>query len=418
MKEDLLQYIWQQKTLLKLPLQTTLGKQITVIKPGRLNLNAGPDFFDARIKIDDTLWAGNIEVHVNSSDWEKHKHQNNPAYNNVVLHVVYNDDVPTSIPTVELKNYLPPHFINTYQSLFQSSSRIPCQKIITLPDDLVLQQFLHRLMVSRLENKCALLEEQLLLYKNSWEKLFYITLAKYFGMGVNAEPFQLLAQSLPQQLLAKHKYNPSQIDALIFGVAGFLPAMQDDAYSIILNREFDFLQTKYALQQLPKGVWKFAKTRPANFPTTRLAQFSALVFQSVHLFSKLMQAQSIEAAEALLTVKPHEELQLNNLYGAQHLPLGGIGKQTIQHLLINVVVPFKFVYGKHMLNEALCEQAIDWLEKLPAEKNTITKFWSTIGFKAKQALHSQALVELNNNYCEKHRCLSCSIGNHILYHDA
>ncbi len=418
MKEDLLQYIWQQKTLLKLPLQTTSGKPITVIKPGRLNLNAGPDFFDARVKIDDTLWVGNIEIHINSSDWVKHHHNKNPSYNNVILHVVFNDDVPLNIPTLELKNYLSTSFIDTYKSLLQSSLRIPCQKIIALPDDLVLQQFLHRLVVGRLENKCALLEEQLLIYQNSWEKLFYITLAKYFGMNVNAEPFQQLAQSLPQQLLAKHKYSSSQIDALIFGVAGFLPAKTGDDYTNILNREFDFLKTKYGLHQLPIGIWKFAKTRPSNFPTVRLAQFSALVFQSVHLFSKLMDTKSIEEAEVLFMIHPSKFLVLNNLYNAQHPPLKGIGKQTIQHLLINVVVPFKFIYGKHMLNEALCEQAIDWLEKLPAENNNITKFWSTIGFKAQQALHSQALIELNNNYCTKHQCLSCSIGSHILYRHA
>lgn len=418
MKEDLLQYIWQQKLLLNQPLLSTSGKRIIVVKPGRLNHDSGPDFFDARIMIENTLWVGNIEVHVNSSDWLKHKHQDNPAYHNVVLHIVFNDDVPLNIPTLEIKKLLPPRLIDAYWTLQQSRLRIPCENIIKLPENIVLEQFMHRLMVARLEAKCALLETELLHYKNNWSMLFYVTIAKYFGMQVNAEPFQQLARLLPQQILAKHKHNRAQIDALVFGVAGFLPARNDDEYTFVLNREFEFLKNKYALKQLPVEIWKFGKTRPSNFPTIRLAQFSALVFQSTHLFSKLIESTDITQAESLLSAEPSKELNLDTFYPAKHVPLKGMGKSTLHHLLINAAVPIKFIFGKHMMNEQLCSQALDWLEKLPPEKNAYSRFWSTLGLTAQHALHSQAIIELNNNYCNKRDCLNCAIGNNILLQHA
>ena len=207
MKEDLLHFIWQQKVLLKNELRTTDGKLIEVIKTGSLNQDAGPDFFNARIKIDDTLWAGNVEIHLKSSDWVKHKHHTDKAYNNVILHVVYDHDVELNIPTLELKNYLSKNFLSGYYSLQQSALRVPCQNMLSLPEKIKLELFLHRLSVERLEQKCAALERQLTQYQNSWEKLFYVITAKYFGMKVNAEPFVQLAQNIPAALFAKHKHN-------------------------------------------------------------------------------------------------------------------------------------------------------------------------------------------------------------------
>ena len=415
MKEELLHYIWQQKALLNKTLKTTTGKQIEVVKTGSLNTDAGPDFFNARIKIDDTLWAGNVEIHLKSSDWIKHKHHTDKAYNNVILHVVFEHDAELNIPTLELKNYISDALLSAYKILLQDASRVPCQNILSLPDEFKLNQFLHRLAVERLEEKCIVLEQQLMLYQNSWEKLFYVTTAKYFGMKVNAEPFVQLAQNLPASLLAKHKHNPAQIDSLIFGVGGFLPVNNPDEYSTLLYREFSFLQAKYGLPQLEKSAWKFAKTRPANFPTIRLAQFSALVFQSVHLFSKMMQASTLTEAKKLLAVSTSEKLNLNALHHANHIQKPVMGEQFLSHLIINAIIPIKFLYGKHMLNETLCEQALTWLEELAPENNTVTKFWKGYGISAPQALHSQALIQLHQNYCLKHQCLTCVIGNHILY---
>lgn len=415
MKEDLLHYIWQQKILAKQTLKTTSGKTIELVKPGTLNRDAGPDFFDARIRIDGTLWAGNVEMHIKSSDWIKHKHHTDDAYKNVILHVVFDHDAELGLPTLELKNYLPAAFISTYARLQQTALKVPCQNIISLPDEFRMMQFLHRLAVERLEAKCDLLELQLYKYGNSWEKLFYVTLAKYFGMNVNAAPFVQLAENLPALLLARHKHNPVQIDALIFGVAGFLPVESNHEYTSLLNREFSFLQQKYDLHILDKSMWKFARTRPANFPTIRLAQFAALVFQSTHLFSKLMMAKTIDEAKKLLSITSSMLLDLNELYPAHHHENNSLGEQFMKNLVINAIVPVKFLYGKHTINEALCEQALSWLEELDAENNTITKFWKTNGIRPKHALHSQALIQLNTIYCDKHQCLKCAVGNHILY---
>lgn len=414
MKEDLLHFIWQQKVLLKNELRTTDGKLIEVIKTGSLNQDAGPDFFNARIKIDDTLWAGNVEMHLKSSDWVKHKHHTDKAYNNVILHVVYDHDAELNIPTLELKNYLSKNFLSGYYSLQQSALRVPCQNILSLPEKIKLDLFLHRLSVERLEQKCAALERQLTQYQNSWEKLFYVITAKYFGMKVNAEPFVQLAQNIPAALFAKHKHNLTQINSLVFGVSGFLPPLHPDDYTNQMQNEFLFLQTKYELPQINKSAWKFAKTRPANFPTIRLAQFAALVYQSVHLFSKIIESETLQEVKKLLLVSPTDKLNLNTLHHANHIVKPVMGEQFLNHLIINAIVPIKFLYGKHMLNETYCEQALNWLEEIEPENNSIVKFWKTSGIKPKHALHSQALIQLNHHYCTQHKCLNCAIGNHIL----
>lgn len=418
MKEELLHYLWQQKVLLHKPLQTTTGKAIEVIKPGSYNLDSGPDFFNARIIIDGTTWAGNVEMHIRSSDWVKHQHHKDKAYNNVILHVVFIHDAELGIPTLELKPILNPSLTNAYQTLLQSAQRIPCQSQLALPDTFKLNQYLHRLAIERLEHKCVALEKEFYTYQNSWEKLFYVTLAKYFGMQVNAEPFVQLAHQLPVNLFAKHKHNKAQIDALIFGVGGFLPAESTDEYVQLLNREFQFLEHKYNLPHVGLNTWKFAKTRPANFPTIRLAQFSSLIYNSVHLFSKLMQASSLTNVTDLLNTEVSAELKLNELHHAQHPETTKMGKQFIHHLIINAVIPIKFLFGKHQLQENHCEQALQWLEELAPEVNTVTKFWNQNQLKAQHALHSQALIELNKNYCQTHKCLSCAIGNHILQQHA
>lgn len=415
MKEDLLHYIWQQKILAGNELKTTTGKNITLVKTGIPNTDSGPDFFDARIRIDDTLWAGNVEIHVKSSDWIKHKHDSDKAYNNVILHVVFEHDTELGLPTLELKPYLSNEFLATYLKLQQSALKVPCQKMLSFPDDFKLSQFLYRLAVERLEAKCEALEQQLYQYGIAWEKLFYVTLARYFGMKVNAAPFMQLAENLPALLLARHKHSIAQVEALIFGVAGFLPANSDDQYINQLNKEFAFLKVKYNLASLDQSMWKFSKTRPSNFPTLRLVQFSALVFQSTHLFSKLMLAKTIEEAVTLLAIGSLSGLNPNKLHPAKHPANTGLSRSFMEHLVINAIIPVKFLYGKHTVNETLCEQALAWLEELEAETNTIIKFWKTNGIKANHALHSQALIQLNNNYCLRHHCLKCVIGNHILY---
>ncbi|MCZ2141492.1 MAG: DUF2851 family protein [Bacteroidia bacterium] len=418
MKEELLHYIWQIKTLLHKTLTTTDGKKIEVIKTGTHNNDSGPDFFNARIVLDGTIWAGNIEMHINSSDWIKHKHQYDKAYNNVILHVVFNNDLELNIPTLELKNILKPELIQTYQSLLSSKQKIPCQTQLRLPEEFIINQFIQRLAIERLEEKCITLEKQLQLYKNSWEKLLYVTMAKYFGMQVNAEPFYLMANYIPDKLFAKHKHNEAQIDSLIFGVSGFLPVISEDNYTKLLNQEFKFLQSKYHLPKIDKSTWKFSKTRPANFPTVRLAQFSSLVSHSVHLFSKLMDAKTIKDVNTMLAVKINPKLNLNTIHPVNHIKITHPGTQFIQHLIINAIVPIKFLYGKKTLNENHCDTALQWMEEIKPEINSTVSFWKKNGLTAQNALQSQAMLNLTKNYCQAHRCLTCVIGNHILQQHA
>ncbi|MFN7311978.1 MAG: DUF2851 family protein [Bacteroidota bacterium] len=416
MKEELLHYIWQQKFLVNQPLKTTAGQKISIIKPGSINTDAGPDFFNAHIRIEDTLWVGNVELHIKSSDWIKHQHHVDEAYNNVILHVVFEHDAELGIPTLELKNYLPQSLLHRYLLLQQQANFIPCENVLALPESFKLKQFLYRIAVERLSHKCSALEQQLQQLNQHWESLLYHSLAKYFGMRVNAEPFMLLAKQLPMLLLQKHKHSKSQIDALIFGTAGFLNTPSQHQDVLLLNREFHVLQTKYQLNTLHHSVWKFAKTRPVNFPTNRLAQFSSLVFEASHLFSKLMESTSLEEACRLLQTSTNTKIPLNELYPANHVALKPISKPFAHHLMINVVVPIKFLFGKHMQQPALCDQALDWLEQIPGEINFITRFWKQQGVQQTDAMHSQALIHLHNHYCKSHKCLNCAIGHHILQH--
>lgn len=415
MKEELLHFIWQQKFLLSWKnLKTQTGETIVILYPGNINNNSGPDFFNAKIKINDDIWVGNVEIHIKSSDWFRHQHQHDPAYENVILHVVFEDDAELPIPTIELKSIIPESILSVYKTLQLKTHRVPCQKILTLPDALYIEQFMSRLSVERLEDKCTDLYRDLETLNNNWDLLFYHTLSKYFGTTINAEPFSRLASCLPPIILARHKHNRTQIDSLILGTAGFLPPYSSHWYTNLLIREFGFLKRKYQLTPLPVFMWKFARTRPANFPTLRLAQFAALLHQSSSLFSQLMLAETPAKAAEILKVSPSLELDLNSLHHVNHSSYRQPGTMFLNHLIINVVIPIKFVYGRYTFQEHLCEQSLKWLEKIPVEQTNIVNFWKSAGINAQHALHSQALIQLRKQYCVKQRCLECTIGKHIL----
>lgn len=416
MKEKLLQFIWQQKLLLGLKnLTTQKGESVTILYPGNLNDNAGPDFFNAKIQINKDIWVGNVEIHIKSSDWFKHRHHEDKAYDNVIFHVVLEDDnADVPVPTLEIGPLIPQSMFAAYNTLMLKTHRVPCQKILSIPDSNIVERFLLRLAIERLEDKCKALSIELGRLKNNWEIVFYQTLAKYFGMTINAEPFTQLANNLPPILLARHKHNRTQIDSLVLGVAGFLPPYSSHWYTNLLIREFAFLKRKYELVSLPSFMWKFARTRPANFPTIRLAQFSALLYQSSSLFSKLMSSTSTNEALDLLRAIPSPELNLNTLHHAHHGNHQQPGNMFLYQLLINVVIPLKLIYGRHTHQERLCEQALDWLEVIPSEECGTTTFWKKFGVEAQHALHSQGLIQLRKQYCVKQRCLECVFGKHIL----
>ncbi|MFM6976869.1 MAG: DUF2851 family protein, partial [Sphingobacteriaceae bacterium] len=290
--EDLLHYVWKSGMLLAHQLQTNSGDSLKIIQPGIANYHSGPDFQNALLRIGKTKWAGTIEMHLQSSDWYNHQHQDDEAYENVILHVVYEHDRAvfrkdgTEIPVLALKDLIPNQLLNTYRDLISSKNWIPCVPAIQSVDHIFITSWLNRILIERLELKSNEVISLVKELKGSWDDAFYITLARNFGFKNNALPFECLARSLPQQLLARHKNQALQVEALLFGQSGMLVNEFDDYYPKQLKREYRYLSKKYHLNALDESIWKFMRLRPANFPSIRLAQFAALVLKSYHLFSQ------------------------------------------------------------------------------------------------------------------------------------
>jgi hypothetical protein len=421
--EDFLHYIWTFKLFNKQELKTVQNEPITILKSGQHNTDAGPDFFNAQIKIGETIWAGNVEIHINSSDWIKHHHKKDNAYNNVVLHVVYHHDVDIRnangnlIPTVELKSLIDPKLITNYKQLISSKNWIACSKQINQVDDFILQNWLERLIFERLERKSIEITETLLQNKNDWEETFYQVLFKYFGLKVNAQPFLLLAKNTPLKIIDKHK-NLLSIEALLFGQAGFLNKDVDDEYFLKLKKEYQFLSSKFNLTSLDSSLWKFLRLRPANFPTLRIAQLANLLAQETRLFSRILEINSVQELQKLFSVSASDYWSTHYQFGVAQKTntVKRTGKLMTDSLIVNVVVPMLFVYASSMQNEDLKSKAIRFLEQLTTEKNTIILNFEKLGINSKNALQSQALIELKTNYCSQKKCLHCSIGNHLLKH--
>ncbi|MDN3583240.1 DUF2851 family protein [Mucilaginibacter flavus] len=421
--EDFLHYVWKFRLFDRTDLQTEDGEALEIFSTGVHNTDSGPDFQTARVKIGDTLWAGNVEVHLSASDWQKHGHTTDNAYDNVILHVVYNNDLPLElankrkVPTLQLKERIPAELYARYhQMVFGNQTIIPCEASIGGIEGLIMQNWLTRVLVERLEKKSAAVEAALIVNRGDWEETFYQFLAANFGFKTNALPFELLAKSLPQLTLAKHKNNPMQVEALIFGQAGFLEGDLKDEYPLKLKKEHDFLRKKYNLKPIENHLWKFMRLRPQNFPTVRLAQFAALIVNSNHLFSKILEIKDIDALRNLFaSIKTNE-------YWDDHFRFDvpsksspkTMGAASVDILLINTLALFLFSYGTHHKQQYYVSRALKLLENLPAEKNNITDDFVTLGLKITNAFESQALLELKNNYCNYKKCLQCGVGNKIL----
>jgi len=421
--EDFLHYVWKFRLFDHKNLQTIDNEELEILSSGVHNTDAGPDFQNARIKIGGTLWAGNVELHLSSSDWQKHGHSTDDVYASVILHVVYRDDQPLflsdgrKVPTLELQNRIPEDLYHRYHNLvFGNQTIIPCGANIAVIDHLTMQNWLTRVLVERLEKRSSAVITALDLNRGDWEETFYQFLAANFGFKTNALPFELLAKSLPQLTLAKHKNNPSQIEALIFGQAGFLDAEFKDEYPAKLKTEYGFLRTKYNLVPIENHLWKFMRMRPQNFPTIRLAQFAALVVSSNHLFSKVLEIKEVNGLRNLfagLRVNPYWDTHYR--FDAESSPsVKNLGKASIDVLLLNTLALFLFSYGKHNQLQYYINHSLKLLEHLPNENNKIVEEFTTLGVKIQTAFESQALLELKNNYCLKKRCLHCAVGNKIL----
>jgi hypothetical protein len=421
--EDFLHYIWKFGLFSHKALSTTGGVPIEIYNTGVHNLDAGPDFENSRIRIGETIWAGNIEIHLRSSDWERHNHQIDQSYNTVILHVVYCCDREvyrengTLIPQLCVENLIPKTVIESYNQLMMAGlSWIPCEKQLGLIDSLYIQNWLSRVLIERLKQKSESLNDLLLECKGSWDDTFYILLARNFGFKTNALPFELLARSLPQKVLSKHKNNALQIEALVFGQAGFLEQRFTDEYPLQLKREYGFLRTKFSLQPVDHFIWKYMRLRPQNFPSIRLAQFAALIFKSCHLFSRVLELESGSAISLMFADLPI------NLYWKTHYRFDcdseqsgkQIGSQSINNILINTVAVSLFAYGLQVGRQDKMSRAIDLLETIPAENNNLIKRFHKIGFKSANADHTQALIQLKRNYCDARKCLHCGIGIKLL----
>ncbi|MBN1413981.1 MAG: DUF2851 family protein [Bacteroidales bacterium] len=422
MTEEFLTYIWKYGLFDRTSLRSDTGEDIEVILLGEHNSDAGPDFLNAKIRIGNTLWVGNVELHINASDWNKHHHQHDKAYDNVILHVVLNADQTTvrtnatTIPTVELR--FDKQLYANYTYLTGNKNWISCHDYIVRIETLLLQSWLSSVMVERLEGKTKFIDDLLEKYQNNWEEVFYLQLARSFGFHLNAEPFEQMARSLPLNILGRHKNNLFQLEALLFGQAGFLNMEAEDEYHLDLQSEYKHLRNKYDLKPLDAHLWRFLRLRPVNFPTIRIAQFAALVHTSSGLFRKIIETEDLHVLIKLFTVRPSAYWQTHYRFGnISARKTKSLGQEASRTILINTVIPLIFLYGQKKGDEKLKARSIDFLSQLPPEKNAVISRWEKTGIRAESALDSQALLQLRSNYCQKKQCLRCMVGMKIVTSD-
>ena len=417
MPEEFLQYIWENRLFTHENQQTANGETLEIINVGKRNTDSGPDFFNARVKIDDTVWVGNIEIHRFASDWGRHNHNTDDAYNNVILHVAEVFDKPVyrnngeEIPALVLK--YPAALKTNYQKLLDAKTWIACQSQFHKIDPIILQLGFNRLMIERLEEKTTEILNRLQQNNNDWNETFYQELARMFGFKVNAIPFEMLAKSLPVGILAKHKSSLFQLESLLFGNSGLLnEQLLGDDYYISLRNEYSFLYKKYQLKGIESHLWKFMRLRPRNFPTIRISQFAALIHKSHGLFSKILEIESLEDLKKLFEVQASEYWNSHYSFNKNSVRnlVKELGETSINTLIINIVIPFLFVYGEKQNKESLKNRSLEFLEQLPAEENSVIEKWKSLGVEARSAFESQALLQLKNKYCELKKCLNCQIG--------
>jgi hypothetical protein len=420
MQEEFLHYVWKYGTFNTLKLKTTLGEDVTIRNLGQHNLNSGPDFFNAQLIIGEQLWAGNLEIHVKSSDWYLHNHEKDKAYDNVILHVVWEHDSDvfrndsTIIPTLELKQYVDKGLQHRYRELILSKSWINCEAQFPEVDDFLLSNWLERLYIERLEQKSITIEDFLEKSNNNWEAVLFKLLLKNFGLKINGEAFLSIANSVDYSVIRKLRHNDLEIEALLFGQAGLLQDAIEDSHFQLLKMKYEFLEGKFKLDRSGMVPVKFFRLRPQNFPTIRLSQFASLYQSRENLFSKIMDVNSLDEFYKILTVgvsefwKSHYTFLKNSKTSRKQLT-----KSFIDLLVINTIIPMKFSYAKSQ-GKSIDEEIFKLIQELKIENNTIvSKFLDYKPFK-KNALTSQALLQMKNAYCDKNKCLNCAIGNSLI----
>lgn len=419
--EEFLHFIWENKLFFSQNINTVKGEPLEILNTGRRNTNSGPDFFNAKIRIDGTVWAGNVEIHKKASDWEKHHHTDDKAYRNVILHAVEQADKvifrenKTEIATLELA--WPEQFTKNYHKLLEANTWICCQDLFHKIDPVVLRLGFNRLMIERLEDKTGEIMMRLDRNLQNWNESFYQLLARMFGFKVNATPFELLARTIPEHLLARHRNNIFQLEALLFGASGLLhEELFGDKYFMDLRNEYSFLAKKYSLKMVETHLWKFMRMRPVNFPTIRISQLAALVYRSHGLFAKILDCQNLSDLKKQFNVKTSDYWESHYRFN-KPAPCSSpreLGESSVNTLITNVIIPFLFVYGEKQNQHHLKNRALDFLEELPPEDNAIIRKWDALGVNARSAFETQALLQLKNKHCDKKKCLNCSIGNKLV----
>lgn len=420
MKEELISFVWKFQYFNKNQLVTTNSEKLEIINVGYENKHTGPDFFNAQLIIDDQKWAGTIEIHVNASDWYVHGHEKDENYDNVILHVVWQNDVSiyrkdnSIIPTLELKNSVDVSLLRNYKNLFSNKMKwINCEDSIATVNSFIKESWMERLYIERLEQKAHTVLELVKQSNNDWEVVLYKLLLKNFGLKINAEVFFKLADLIDYSIIRKEQPSLMRLESLMFGSARLLEATIEDAYFEKLKKEYKYLAAKYNLQKTPMSV-EFFRLRPTNFPTIRLAQFASLYHKHLNLFSKLMCSNDLSSFYSLLMVSAsdywttHYSFEANSKISQKKL-----SKSFIDLLLINTIIPLKFVY-QHHIGEPDNESIIGMMRAIKSEKNSVITKFSTLKINSSSAFSSQALLQLKNNYCEKKQCLKCAIGNQIL----
>ncbi|MCF2519012.1 DUF2851 family protein [Dyadobacter sp. CY351] len=419
MNEDILSFIWRFQYFANEALCTDEGSQLSILRTGHRNANAGPDFSEARVNIEDCQWVGSIEIHVKSSDWFLHNHETDPAYETVILHVVWENDRPiirhdgTLLPTLTLKNIVNQSVLERYATLQDETETIPCASMFAQVHDIQKYGMLDRVLLERLDRKAALVMDLLSNNNNDWEETAYQWLGRHFGFKLNDAPFARLTEIVPWKIIRKHREKVNQIEALLFGCAGLIPTDSNDPYIRQLRAEHQFLSAKYGLkdQQMNGHEWKNLRMRPAGFPTVRLAQFARLLHKNGNLFPEIISAQSFSNLQGMFQIEQSDYWQDHYLFGKKSkgkVPF--LGKDSANLLIVNGAVPLLVAYAKHRQQPELLEKAIYWLSEIGAEKNRITREWEILGMNVKTAADSQALIEWYNNYCTFRKCLECTVG--------
>jgi hypothetical protein len=420
MTEEFLHYLWKFRLINK-DLQSRSGESIIVIHPGEHNHDGGPDFLNSRIRIGETTWAGNVEIHVDEGDWFRHRHHIDKAYENVILHVVFEDEekfcnqFDYHLPVLILKGEFPENIQERYEDFLRNRSWIPCEYLARDCDP---SHFIHwapALLSERLESRVTQWEGELELNRYDWEETLHQCIARSFGLRINTLPFELLAKSLPLKIIRKYKNSQGSLEALAFGQAGMLNRCFSDDYPQELKKEYEFLAAKYSLKPIDPSMWKYLRLRPSSFPTIRIAQWAVLLQKADRLFSVILECRKPGDLFDFFSLIASGYWDNHFLFDRQAQGKPKMtGDSTIQLIIINAVAPFLFFYGLNKGIQDIRDKAIALIEGMDAENNSIITRWRHLGFPAGNALQTQALIQLKTNYCDRKRCLECRIGIKLL----